>query len=333
MRYVPVAVAVLFSTLAANPVPEYFFCEFSADPSHQWLELHHWPEFTGPCDLTNWTLATTTSACTLSVVLPDQGYVVLDSAALATGAVGRGTFRLNPDCDTLILTGAAGEYDWLAYPSVHASQGLSPCPGPGTSASLYYRDDFEGPFINWYIDSTPTPGAVNDNYSSVAGRIRGERGEIFSSGTVWFGGQIGGCGACVVFDTTYLVQGLGPGRYRASFYGWFQNHYYRYDLPDSVDVGYSTVVPDIDLIVPLTAIGETQPVAQPAPTIRRQGRSLIAGGAGASELALFDQSGRLVMSALGFDVWGLDISSLRPGIYFARLKGADPSTIKVVIPR
>jgi hypothetical protein len=330
MRNLLVATLLLGSPLAANPVPEYFFSEFSPDPADQWLELHHWPEFTGPRDLAGWTITTRGSTCTLNCVLPDQGYLVIDSAGLASG-LGFGSFRLDPDCDTVVLAGLWGEYDWLTYPSAHAGQGLSPGPGPGASASVYYRDDWNGPYVNWYVDSTPTPSAGNDDYSTVSGLIRGARGEVFSSGTVWFSSASGGCGCDVIYDTLYHVAGLGPGRYRASFYGWFQNHYYRYELPDSVDVGYSAAVTGIDIIVPLTAVAEARPTAPAAPSIRRHGPRLIITGSG--ELTVFDQSGRSALSSSGSGVWDLGLTSLRPGIYFARLKGADHGAVKVVIPR
>ena len=48
-------------------------------------------------DMTGWVVTTNTSACTLSCTIPPGGFLVLDSASLAGGACGRGTFRLVPD--------------------------------------------------------------------------------------------------------------------------------------------------------------------------------------------------------------------------------------------
>jgi hypothetical protein len=80
-----------------------------------------------------------------------------------------------------------------------------------------------------------------------------------------------------------------------------------------------------------TGVAEDPPVRLPAPGIHQQGRRLVVTGSG--ELTVFDQSGRSALSSSGSGVWDLGLTSLRPGIYFARLKGADHGAVKVVIPR
>jgi hypothetical protein len=326
MRVTALLLIFLPVSLSANPVMEYFFSEFSTDPGSTWLELYHHPEFSGPRDLTGWTLITRTSACTLGCVLDDHEYLILDSAALAAGTVGSGTLRFDPDCDTLFLQSPDGQqYEWLTYPA----SWMAPAPGPGTSASLYYREDWEGPFTNWYVDSTPTPAAANDDYSSAQGLVRGEHGEVFSLATIHFRGPSGGCGANAMYDTAYTVAGLGPGRYQVSFSGWFQSHYYRHELPESVDIGYSTLVTGVDIIVPMTGVSERRPVSLPAPSIRQQGRDLLVTGSGSADLAIYDLSGRLAFSLPVCRLPSTVSLPLRPGIYFCRLAGIAPAKLVI----
>jgi hypothetical protein len=316
MRYTVVVLLLTPVLLLANPVPDTYINEFSTDTAHPWLELHHSPDFSGPVDITGWTLSTTASCCTLGGVLDEDEYLVIDSAAIAQGIVGTGTFRLNPAVDTIRLYGVAGQNDYVEYPYLPASQGWAPAPPPGASAALFFNQDYSGTFTNWYIDSSPTPADTNNDFSAVTGRVRGDRGQLFEYGDVCAYGPTGSSGA---------------GRYRLCVFAWFHGEYYTYILPESVDVGYSANVPDVDLIVPMSAVAEEQPVPAPVVTIRQEGQELAVTGDG--ELTIFDLSGRSVLSASGSGTWRFDTAVLRPGVYFARLKEVDHSAVKVVIPR
>lgn len=113
--------------------------------------------FFDPVDLYGISVKTPVSIAVIDthLILPGNGFVVIDSTFLS------GSFDL-PDSASYILV-TQGWRDSVSYPYP------APTPPSGSTAALfygysYYPMDGYYMFGDWYIDVTPTLGAVNDDY-------------------------------------------------------------------------------------------------------------------------------------------------------------------------
>jgi hypothetical protein len=89
------------------------------------------------------------------------------------------------------------------------------------------------------VDSTPTPGQPNDNYSVISGRVHGAFSQVFDSVTVTASGVNGHCNGFPDGNGVYTIGGLGPGKYAVNAHGRYQGYEYRGGYPESVEVSYS----------------------------------------------------------------------------------------------
>jgi hypothetical protein len=237
------------SLVAANPVLETMVNEFGfyAD-SLGWVELHAEPG-DDELDLTGWQLRTSTSACTFAYTIPYGEFLVIDSASLAGGTYARGTFRLNPAGDSILLlpdSGSGRIPDGVKFPALPADAGRSPLPPVYASASVLNEPEGYTQTINWHIDSTPTDGLDNDDYSSVAGTVTWAPIRGFDYVEIAVSGPMGGSSSAVAASgQSYEARGLGAGRYAIVACGWPGGVIVSY--PESVDVGYSQMRPGIDI--------------------------------------------------------------------------------------
>ncbi len=145
----------------ANPVIVTFINEVGIDnEGNGRVELHQ--ESMGEnMDLTGWRLQTNSIVCTLSCQLGVNDFLIIDSAALAQGVIGRGSFRLNPVADRVMLLPVEPPLpESVCYPVIPTGIGCAPTPPMGGSVALFSNGSS---VINWYIDSTPTPGDTNDD--------------------------------------------------------------------------------------------------------------------------------------------------------------------------
>jgi hypothetical protein len=303
---------------AANPVFLSFLSEVSVDSTHQFVEFHCGP-FGQPADLNGWQLVTSTSTCTLACQLQGGGFLAVDSEALALGDIGHGTLRLNPSEDRLILFDCRGmAWDSLQYPGYGA-----PLPPSHGSIAFWNHDDYSGQSRNWYIDSTPTPGSDNDDYSSIAGTVTGTGGITLDDAGVYAQGT-GGYG-CFYQQTGYTIGGLGAGTYAVSAWGHYNSQYYEGVYPESVTVGYSQEVVGIDFAIPPSGVAETQS-APLLPLVRVSGRALLLSGNGTARVnvQLYNQVGSRVgefrLSPFNGEKRIELPATLAPGIYFANCR-------------
>jgi hypothetical protein len=292
---------------AANPVAMTFINEFGFDDdSLGWVELHAEPPDGEAVDMTGWLLMTSTSSCTFAYTMPYDGFLVVDSLSLAGGEYGHGTFRLNPAGDSIWIVPDWNHMyysDEVEFPLLPAGSGRAPMPPDHGSASLMNADEGRRQTINWYIDSTPTRGQDNDDYSTVIGTVTwpplgiwyvdvsvsGPMGSSYST--------VGGSGY------SYLAMGLSAGRYQvvASASNGEVLVY-----PESLDLGYNRTLRgiDFDFIMPGAAEGR-QPAAfrsRPEATVVRS----------------------LPPGAVAFDATGRRVTNPKSGIYFVR---AEPSAV------
>jgi hypothetical protein len=332
-------VCLLFAAAvaAANPFVLTVLNEVSVDSARQFIELHGAPD-NQSIDLNGWQLVTKTSACTLTHDLQFNEFLVIDSEALALGAVAHGKLRLNPLEDSVFLLDDTGRVaDWVSYPRYPTGHGKGPLPPIPGSIAFWNYDDAEGQWMNWYIDSTPTPGEANDDYSTITGALTGAGGVTLDEAAVAAGGPHGSSGSGLFHQTTFSIGGLGAGTYQVSAGGYYSGQVYQGTYPESVAVGYSKVVSGIDFAIPLASVVEAPSAPQP-PLMKASGRALLVPGDGTAPVSvrLYNQIGSRVSEFQLGPFNGekrIELpATLPPGVYFATAqKGIHRSTVKVVL--
>jgi hypothetical protein len=298
---------------SANPILMTCLSEVSGAEGNEFIELAVMPYPGQFADLHGWTLRTSASVCTLFCSLEDGEHLVIDQAVVEQGILARGTFSVDPDNDHIVLTDTWGIEEEVSYPA-QVGQSGSLAPGQFTSACRVNFTNSETQSINWYLDSTPTPGEYNDDYAVVCGKVRGSGGQLFD----YFEAEVSGPNGRVFgggADTmTYEAAGLNPGTYSVDVYAWIDYIRYEGSYPGSVEVPYATCVTGIDVVIPMTGIRESGVSIRPA---------LLGPG------VLLDVSGRKVMDLKPGEN---DIQRLQPGAYFLR-REEDDYTHKVVVQR
>ena len=326
---------VAAAAVAANPYVETFLSEVCVDPAHQFVELHCAPQ-SDPIDLYGWQIVTSTSACTLTCELGYDEFLVVDSAALAEGDVGYGAIHLNPLGDSVMLVTDSGPVaDIVYYPRYPTGHDSAPLPPSTGSVAFWNYDDAEGQSMNWYVDSTPTPDAANDDYSVIAGSLTGTGGITMDYAYVVVAGQ-NGILSCGLYDTSYVIAGFGAGTYQVSAGGYYNGQFYSTVYPDSVTIGYSETLA-LDIVIPLTGMAET-PSKPLLPPMRVSGRILLLSGDGTTpvNVQLYNLVGSRVNAFhLGPIIGEKRIelpATLAPGVYFAEAqRGTYRTTVKVVL--
>jgi hypothetical protein len=308
---------------AANPFVETFLSEVGVDPAGQFVELCCAP-YPQPVDLTGWQLITSMSTCTLDYYLSSGEFLVVDSAGLAQGLIGRGKLRLNPLGDSVVLLyDSGGIADRVTYPRYPTGYDSAPLPPATGSVSFWNYDDVEDQSMNWYIDSTPTPGAGNDDYSLISGSVTGSGGEVLDEVVVWASGRNGDCHRGLYRQSDFSIGGLGAGTYQVGAWAYHHSHSYSVTYPESVFVGYAQTTSGINIVVPLTGVAEpTRPTAGSLPLMRVSGQSLLVTGNGVSPVTveLYNQLGSHVSTFHLGPIRGekrVEIpASLAAGVYF-----------------
>jgi hypothetical protein len=170
--------------------------------------------------------------------------------------------------------------------------------------------------INWYVDSTSTAGMNNDDYSSVTGTVTWAPSRNFYEVEVAVHGPTGGSYSAVAASgQSYLAQGLGAGRYAVTARGQPGNVVVSY--PDSVDVGYSQTLSNINLEFDPDAIAESFGHQKAS---SRLAATVLSGASGVRRLA----------SSVVFDAMGRRVLDPKSGVFFVR----EPSAVrKVVVQR
>jgi hypothetical protein len=209
---------------------------------------------------------------------------------------------------------------------------------PATGSIAFWNyDDFEGQSMNWYIDSTPTPGWENDDYGRIAGIVTGTVGDTLEEVYVAARGQNGHCHRGLYHKTGYTISGLGVGTYEVEVSAYHQGHLYQATYAESVTVGYSQTVGGIDFIIPLAGVAEI-PSVPLLPLVRVSGRALFLSSDGTAKIdvQLYNQVGARVSEFhLGPDRGEKRIElpvTLAPGVYFAVAQGGTRrSSVKAVL--
>jgi hypothetical protein len=263
-----------------------------------------------------------TFTCTLDFDFGPGEFVVLDSEVVAQGELAHGTFRLNPLADSLMLRSDFGVAESVRYPVFPTGLGSAPAPPPGASVACYNLGAVDA--CNWYVDSTPTRGALNDDYSSIGGRVDMDSTLTLDFVWVWASGWYGTMSSGLR-DTVgeYVLRGLGAGAYLVTMAAdvWELGRVV-VTYPESVRVGYSQAVGGINFRIPSSAVAEQQqsraPVTPQATLVR--GSMLIAASVTGREASA------VLLDALGHKVLDLkpganDVNRLPSGVYFVAASG------------
>jgi hypothetical protein len=344
MKRVVVISLVAAAMAAANPFMPLQISEFSADSSHQWVELH---DPGGLQILDSGTLRTSTSLCSLDFAGNESTFAVIDSQTLAAGIHGHGTFRLKPDSDFLCLTYYLEPgHLWsesVAYPSLPAGVQSAPTPPQHYSVCVWNVDMDLGQCINHYIDSTPTPGDSNPHWCTVTGEVSTNPQDSATVSDVTVSGPMGCSWTNLAYgnDFAYCLGGLDPGRYWVSASGGGPKGSCAGVFPESIDLHCGQVLTDIDITLSPDGVQQQpEPRTMAGPRLSAAGPrvSLTCGEPVYADLGLFDASGRRRWTLTQGRVRGrydFDIShSVGPGTYFARLvAGPYAKTVKVVLVR
>jgi hypothetical protein len=331
---------------AANPFVVTYVSEFSTDTTGgQWLELHALPDQPGPYDLSGWQVITSTSACTLRCTLDYyQPCIVIDSASLAQGMNGTGAFRLNQNSDSIRLIDTTG-WIWqvVSYPCDSTSVDRSLRPPQGGSASMWNVDCALGQALNWYLDSTPTPGEANNDYSTISGTVMLDSmpagADVFVCPYGLHGGE---CESYGHMNPSFSIQGLGAGWYRVEAIVCSPRGLLRGFYPDSIYVGFGQTRTGVGIDLRTVSVAEpARPAPSAMPELRVHGAELdvLCPTPADVRLAVYDLTGALRavlrQGRLESGQHRFELSSRVPaGVYFARLASGDrTAAAKVIVPR
>jgi hypothetical protein len=232
----------------ANPVLVTFINEFqTASDFGQAIELH--PSHSiGTTNISGWTIKTQAGTATIpSCIIQSNGYEIIDTFSIT------GIFYMNPVADSLRLYnnyGVLQERIVWGYPG-----SKTPAP-PYNGSTCIYRSN---PSMYWdlfsyYIDSTPTLGGLNNNWSSISGTVFNAQGQPINGYCVIAEGKYGS--SCVITNSNgyFNICGLAQSKYWVTV--WSNYNTLAGQYPDSVYVGYSQNVSGINITVPLSNIEE-----------------------------------------------------------------------------
>lgn len=272
--------------------------------------------------------------------------VVIDSADLANNLHGQGTFRLNSVEDVIrLIPSGSWPPESVGYPRLPTGLGQAPAPFPHGSAAFCNLDFAWAQCFNWYRDSTPTPGAANDNWSTISGclccsdNLSGEDIFVYAHGRyagtcLWEGYGAG--------DTLFEVSGLGAGWYHLEAYAGGPRGSYQGTYADSVYVGYNQEAFGVNIVLSRVGVDHEdsrQKARSPQLHVVGQELSVECSAPTKAKLTLFDLAGRgrIILHqgplAPGTHRFGIP-PRVAAGIYFARLEtGLNTTTTKVVIWR
>jgi hypothetical protein len=347
MRILKVIFGLIFSitVIFANPVFISYINEIQTAPeSLQRIEIHTTPFPGAGANLSGYWIKTRAGIATINqgTIIPYTGFITIDSTNTS------GIFHLNTITDTITIY-SNNNYilQSVIFPAQPVGEDLAPAPPFGGSVCLYrspYYYFIEWDKINWYIDSTPTFDEPNDDWSSISGTILNAQGQPASGLFVDASGQNGDM--CGFSDTAghYDICGLGQGKYWLTVwigYGVFAGNY-----PESVYVGYSQNVPNININLPLNGIEQTTKLLQsdftfitPNPFYNNAKISFVLPFETEVLIKLFDIRGDFLKTILnqklnaGQHQIRLNLS-LVPGVYFLNANiGQQQLTKKLIVVR
>lgn len=338
MKRVATFLVALVAVSTANPVFQAFFAEIQVAPdSLERLEVNpaNWEYY--PFDLSGCEISTNAGTATINdgVVVPDESTPIVIDRSNVTG-----TFSLGDSGDSIELRSPGGSLIWfLLYPYSGRGNPMA-CwlPPPGASCAMQYYYGFwpwdvEGG--TWYMDETPTFGALNDDtVGGITGIVYDDRLLPVPDAWVHFSGPHGGADAYTDQAGVYRLHPTGPVTFQVSAQ---KREYLPGYYPESVRVAANQWVDSINIL--LARVGVSEHGLGPPGTIglHLSGRTLVLQSSepGPVQLVVFDDLGRVRMSkevALVAGSCQLALPGLRSGIYFASCRSRErTSNAKLVL--
>jgi hypothetical protein len=340
MRKTAVCLLAFAALCWANPFVVEFFSEVQTAPdSLEFLEIHpyNWPYY--PMDLGGCMIVSgaDTARVDSGVVLWDEtDYVVLDHSNT------HGNLRLPDDSGSVTLFSPCGDTVWtLFYPDgpYQYSSDVVWSPPEGMSCAIYqgwtpWPDPYD--YYVWYVDSTPTPGAPNDDtLGGISGRVLDQNSQPLNEAWVTLSFPRGHAHVYTSTDGTFEFRPLGPGTYwlTAQKTGYLSGCY-----PESVCIGANEHRGGINILLyPAGIVERTQPVRVMNFTLARRNRTLMveAGRAVTAEFDVVDNSGRRRLREslrLAPGRNAVPLTGLPPGGYIVRCRaGNELVSGKVII--
>lgn len=344
MRMIKVVFGLVFSItlMFANPILITYIHEVQAAPdSLERIELHDSFFPSGTTNLSGWTITTRAGTATINagVILQDSNYVIID----ATNTTG--ILHIDEISDTILLRNSSGySIDLVFWPSLPAGMGgRAPAPPYGGSISLYRApyNFYDTNQINWYVDSTPTFGMINDNWSSISGRVLNSQGQPMLNHYIIARGPTGSSSGLTDALGYYTVGGLGQGKY------WLTvNYQYNPPIgnyPDSIYVGYSQNISNININLPFVGIEQNdisssidKLISVQSPIRTNSKISFILPYENEVLVKLYDTKGSLLRTLLNQKLSAgqhqIELNTiLHPGVYFLNVDfGKQKMTKKII---
>jgi hypothetical protein len=325
MRRTVAFLIALIAISQANPTMEYFLSEIQVAPdSFERVEIHMYSrDRQYPIDLSGWQIVTNAGSATIDsgIVLQDTDDFVTISRENTTG-----TLSLGDSTDEIALHGSGGDIRSYVYGS-----GDGWAPPAGMSVAVYAHWEGVWPYEYlahcWYLDSTPTFGAPNDDRSGgIAGRVLDRFGQPLEN--CWVRLQNAHGNGDVACDSTgrYVMSPLGPGTYQVSARS--DSTYLPAYYPESVSIGVNKWRDSVNMTMYPTGVDEEPRGATPHAFLRQCGRVLVlaADRPGTALVSVCDNLGRVRMSERVKLISGsneLALPSLSSGVYFASCRLGD----------
>ncbi len=334
MKQVAALLTMLVAISMANPTMEYFLSEIQVAPdSLERVEVHMYSrERQYPIDLSGCQIITHAGVATI-----DSGAVLHDSTdfVVISHENTTGTFSLGDSADTVTLAGlGGGDIDAYEY----GRYGWAPPAGMSATVYAHWEGVWPDDYVvcQWYLDSTPTFGAPNDDrYGGVAGRVLDRFNRPLHWCMVWFSNRNGNARTNTDSTGHYVMSPLGPGAYQVSARS--DSTYLPTYFPDSVSIGVNGWRDSINMTMYPVGIAEGSPVAGRPTFLRQRGRTLVltADRPGTALVRVWDNLGRVRVSeqvALGPGSNELPLPGLQSGVYFVSCRLSErTSTAKLVL--
>ncbi|MBM3332532.1 carboxypeptidase regulatory-like domain-containing protein [candidate division WOR-3 bacterium] len=323
MRSTLVCLFAVAAISVANPVVEYFLSEIQVAPdSLERIELHMYSDARSyPVDLSGWHVTTNAGFATI-----DSGTALQNSTdfAIISHENVSGSFSLGDDSDDVWLDDpvqGGGDHYW------YGRYGWTP--PAGTSVSIYTHWEGVWPYEylvgDWYLDSTPTFGAPNDDrQGGITGRVLDRFGQPLENCWVQLQNAHGNGGVACDSTGRYVMSPLGPGTYEVSARS--DSTYLPAYYPESVSIGVNGWMDSINMTMYPAGVTEVGRREMPQGPLRQRGRTLVLNSdrPGTTLVSVYDDLGRLRMSERVALVVGqneLALPSLSRGVYFALVQG------------
>jgi hypothetical protein len=236
-----------------------------------------------------------------------------------------GNFYMNPVADSLLLN---DNYGMLRGRVVWGFPGSRTPAPPYNMSTCVYRSN---PSMYWdlfsyYMDSTPTLGDSNNNWSSISGTVFNAQGQPVSGHCVIADGNYGS--SCIITNLTgnFNICGLAHGKYWVTV--WSSWNVQAGNYPDSIYVGYSQNVTNININLPINGIEQNNYptiddnfISVPNPIRKDSKISFVLPYENEVLIKIYDTKGSLLKTLLnqrpnaGQHKIGLSMN-LIPGIYF-----------------